>query len=29
MINNLFKKPWNFVEYDRDTWRECCPDEAE
>jgi len=29
MINNLFKKPWNFVEYDRDTWRKCCPDEAE
>ena len=29
MINNLFKKPWNLVEYDRDTWRECCPDEAE
>lgn len=29
MINNLFKKPWKMVEYDRDTWRKCCPNEAE
>jgi len=28
-INNLFKKPWEFIEYDRDTWRELCPNEEE
>lgn len=28
-IYNLFKKPWEFIEYDRDTWRELCPNEEE
>lgn len=28
-INNLFKKPWEFIEYDRDNWRKLCPNEEE
>jgi hypothetical protein len=24
-INNLFKKPWQFIEYDRDEWRKYVP----
>lgn len=28
-INDLFKKPWQFIEYDRDEWRKCCPNENE
>ena len=29
IIPKLFKKPCTWVEYDRDTWREMAPDEAE
>ncbi len=28
-LGNLYSKPWEWVEYDRDTWRELCPREPE
>jgi hypothetical protein len=28
-VAKLFKKPWKWVEHDRDTWRKLCPREAE
>lgn len=28
-VSRLFKKPWEWIEYDRETWRECAPQESE
>lgn len=28
-VSKLFKKPWQWIEYDRETWRECAPQESE
>ena len=28
-LESLYSKPWEWVEYDRDTWRELCPQEPE
>lgn len=28
-LSRLFKKPWEWIEYDKETWRECASQEAE
>lgn len=28
-VSRLFKKPWEWIEYDIETWRECVPQESE
>lgn len=28
-LEGLYRKPWKILDYDRDTWRECCLQEAE